>query len=283
MKTKPKAKLLARIHPPNRTRGYHARRFKLTGSEYPVFDYQRGWYQVDNKTAEKLSRVRNNPQDPLSRPVFQIVTVAEAKAIEEAEKARKARADGPVPLPAGVADDDDDGWGDDANELAPVQRADFDRSLVDDLPDEASPRARKEAALRQSRFIETEDEEDEDDDELDSVILGSVTNPVNVVDLDEVPALSEDEVLANLEAEQQQRQAMIEQLKAKKAAREEAAKPAPRKTTARAKPKTTSARKKTTAKKPARKATTRKKPAAKPKAKPAAKKPTRRAKTTARS
>jgi len=91
---------LARIHPPNTSRGFFAHTYLLSGSGYPKFEARKGWYEVDDGFADKTLRpLLNNPDDPHSRPVFQICTVAEARALEEAEKEIIAVADAPIPAP----------------------------------------------------------------------------------------------------------------------------------------------------------------------------------------
>lgn len=95
---------LVRIYPPNPRQGHHAQTYMLSGSPYPKFEAWRGWYEVDDATAEKLRKLRNNPQDPGSRPVFQVLTRTEAEALEEAEKERVAEAKAPIKLPKGVVE-----------------------------------------------------------------------------------------------------------------------------------------------------------------------------------
>jgi len=97
-KTKPKT-MLVRIHRPNKRLGYIAETYTLSGSGYPKFDYRRGWYEVDLATAMKLRRALNNPLDQGSKPVFEVVSPEEGKALDVAEKQQVAQATAPIPLP----------------------------------------------------------------------------------------------------------------------------------------------------------------------------------------
>lgn len=113
--------MLVRIYPRDPKRGYHAARFQMRGSGYPIFKVERGWYQVDAATAERLSKYYNRNNDPTAKPVFQICTRAEAIALEEAEQEKIRRADArtPVPLPKGLAEEEVD-WRDDMGSDEPV-------------------------------------------------------------------------------------------------------------------------------------------------------------------
>lgn len=211
--------MLVRIYPPNKSRGYYARRYRISGSKYPVFDYKRGWYEVDSKTAKQLKKVRNNPADPMSRPVFQVVTREQAVAIEEAEKAEVAKATGPVPLPAGV-EEESTTWPEDMNE-----------------------------SKNKPAFYETagdeDDESDDDDDGIESqYLVGSLTDD------------DDESVLDEIAEEKPARSKRVKELKAKKSPPKKAApkKPAVKKTES--KPKRTVKRTKKTA---AKKGTTRRK------------------------
>lgn len=151
---------LVRIHPPNSSRGYHAKTYLLSGSGYPKFSHMRGWYEVDDATAEKLSRVLNNPFDSHSKPVFQVVSKVEAEAMEVAEKEQVAEAASPIPIPKAkveeVLEDDlpDEAWGKDLAKEVP----EVDGVETEDLPDlttadlgrskPASPRPRKKASKK---------------------------------------------------------------------------------------------------------------------------------------
>lgn len=90
---------LVRIYPYNPTQGYKTRRILLSGSGYPMFTVDRGWYEVDDKTAKRLAKLKNNPNYEHSRPVFQVCTKDEAVALEEAEQEIMAAAAAPVPMP----------------------------------------------------------------------------------------------------------------------------------------------------------------------------------------
>lgn len=95
---------LVRIYPTNPARGYTVQSYLLSGSPYPMFRVERGWYEVDNETAKRLAKIRQNDNDDYSRPVFQVCNREEAIAVEEAEDSRRAAAEDPVPLPTrGIA------------------------------------------------------------------------------------------------------------------------------------------------------------------------------------
>lgn len=99
MATATKKSMLVRIHRPRRSQGYLVETYTLHGSGYPKFDWRRGWYEVSPKVAEELSRARNNPNDPSSKPVFQVCTHEEAHALATAEKRQAAEATAPIPMP----------------------------------------------------------------------------------------------------------------------------------------------------------------------------------------
>ncbi len=101
-RSKAPATMLARIHPPAPHHGYHAETYMLSGSGYPKFESSKGWYEVDYKTSLRLMKIRNNPNNPYSRPVFQIATREEAMAIEESEKEVVAEANSPISIPKKV-------------------------------------------------------------------------------------------------------------------------------------------------------------------------------------
>lgn len=94
--------MLVRIYPVSKRHGHCARSYNLAGSGYPPFRVERGWYTVDGETAEKLRSKLNNPADKRSAPIFQVVTPAEARALDSAETMQVAKATGPVPIPAKV-------------------------------------------------------------------------------------------------------------------------------------------------------------------------------------
>jgi len=129
---------VVRIYPPNPSRGHFAETYILSGSGYPKFEAKRGWYQVDDKTAERMERLRNNPADSGSRPVFQVCSPAEAKAMEKVEIEQVAKAAAPIPLPKKVK-----------NKLDPVA----EEESWDDLQ-------KAEEAPANPGYIETADEAD---------------------------------------------------------------------------------------------------------------------------
>lgn len=100
--------MLVRIYPREPKRGYHAARFQLRGSGYPIFKVERGWYEVDAAMAKKLGTYHNRGNDAGAKPIFQICTRAEAIAVEEAEREALRRADAttPIPLPKALAEVD---------------------------------------------------------------------------------------------------------------------------------------------------------------------------------
>lgn len=137
---------LVRINPVNPGQGYHARRYAMPG-KYGTFKVERGWYTVDDKTAAYLATKLNNPADDRSRPIFQVVTVEEARAVKKAEEERKRREDpdNPVPLPPGVDEFDDDSWGEEDWGGDPEVDHPADSRILDgaddelDLPDLPEP------------------------------------------------------------------------------------------------------------------------------------------------
>ena len=94
MKTK-----LVRIYPREPRRGHHVERYRLVGSDYPTFYESKGWYEVDEETANALAEIRNNYKDPNSPKVFQVLEKEQAKAVEKAEQIQAAKATAPVPVP----------------------------------------------------------------------------------------------------------------------------------------------------------------------------------------
>lgn len=94
---------LVRIHPYDPHRGFKCRTYILSGSGYPKFDVTRGWYEVDDATAARLKKILNNPNDPRSQRVFQVVTKAQAEALDEAEADEVAEASAPIALPEEIA------------------------------------------------------------------------------------------------------------------------------------------------------------------------------------
>lgn len=127
-------KLLVRIHPRDKRRGFNAERYKLSGSKYGTFDVSRGWYTVDYATAKKLEKVLNNPNDPSSKPVFQVCTFAEAKAVEAAQRQVAAAANSPIPLPEGLENEVE--WPEDMNEDSDLETDDLEDSFDDDESEE---------------------------------------------------------------------------------------------------------------------------------------------------
>lgn len=161
VKTKPKT-MLVRIIPPNKRLGHIAETFTLSNSGYPKFDYRRGWYEVDLATARKLSRARNNPLDYSSKPVFQVVSNEEAKALDIAEKQVKAEASAPIPLP---------------NKVHRPQR---------DEVQEANDSALADADLDLSNEDTDEDWEDLTSEEPEPVVAQETASEDDLADLDDL-------------------------------------------------------------------------------------------------
>lgn len=90
---------LARIHPLNPATGHTLRRYSVSGSNYPIFEIDKGWYEVSNAMADRLKKILTNPRNPYSPPVFQIMTHEQAAALDEVEGDRVATATAPVPRP----------------------------------------------------------------------------------------------------------------------------------------------------------------------------------------
>jgi hypothetical protein len=93
-------KLWVRIRPYNPARGYTKKTFILSGSKLPTFDVEVGWYELDARVAVQLKGFRNNPNDPTSPPVFQVVTREEAEQIDLRAVRRAAAAKDPVRIAA---------------------------------------------------------------------------------------------------------------------------------------------------------------------------------------
>ncbi len=166
-KTETKPDMLVRIHPPNRRLGRFAESFTLSGSGYPKFRYQAGWYTVDYRTAMKLIDVRNNPNDPSSKLVFEVCSAREAKALDRAEKVEKAKANKPIPIPPKIASKNKRKG--DVEEAVKTAPADDDMDLTDDVDDEEWDEIADDDAIEApAEVIETADEEEDDD--LDSLI-----------------------------------------------------------------------------------------------------------------
>lgn len=153
--------MLVRIYPRDPKRGYHAASFQLRGSGYPRFKEERGWYEVDSATAEKLSKYRNRAGDLSSKPVFQICTREEAVAIVEAEqeKIRKADVHNPIPLPKGKESWEEDMGGDPENDVIPANK---------------EKRAQKRATLDAVDFEEDEEDESDLEDPAELDLLGEL-------------------------------------------------------------------------------------------------------------
>jgi hypothetical protein len=88
--------MLARIKPYNPKRGHLVRRYMVKGIR---FDVNRGWYKVDEALADYLKTVTQNPNDPDTPPVFDVLTEAAARELEEAEEAARKPAPASAPLP----------------------------------------------------------------------------------------------------------------------------------------------------------------------------------------
>ena len=79
-----------RIRPYNKARGQLTRRYVYGGVR---FEADHGWYEVDDEIAEYLKTVLTHPQDPDSRPVFDVSDQAGAEkiALDEYEAAHPER------------------------------------------------------------------------------------------------------------------------------------------------------------------------------------------------
>lgn len=79
---------LARLKPYNPNRGHKLRRFMIQGIR---FDADKGWYKVSEAMADTLKEVHQDYYDEDSPLAFDIMTQAEAIALEtrEAEKAER--------------------------------------------------------------------------------------------------------------------------------------------------------------------------------------------------
>lgn len=170
-KTKPKTETrLVRIHPQNPTRGYHCATYLLSGTNYPEFRVERGWYEVDLATARRLSQVRNNSEDPTSRPVFQVCTREEAIQVDEAEIQRVAAAEAPVPMPSAR------GGARRANSFiskgAAAERAKASRGALAGLTDEEEIEKPEEGAEEEAFDATFDDNEDLAEQDHDSEHAG---------------------------------------------------------------------------------------------------------------
>ncbi len=79
-----------RIRPYNKARGQLVRRYVYGGVRFEV---DHGWYEVDDEIAEYLKTVLTHPQDPDSKPVFDVSDQAGAEkiALDEYEAANPER------------------------------------------------------------------------------------------------------------------------------------------------------------------------------------------------
>jgi hypothetical protein len=77
-----------RIHPREPKKGYRVRVYNVYGSP---FAEERGWYRVSFREDQFaiLRMIRNEPDNPDSKPVFDICTEEERKALEAAEARAK--------------------------------------------------------------------------------------------------------------------------------------------------------------------------------------------------
>ena len=79
-----------RIRPYNKARGQLVRRYVYGGVRFEV---DHGWYEADDQIAEYLKTVLTHPQDPDSKPVFDVSDQAGAEkiALDEYEAANPER------------------------------------------------------------------------------------------------------------------------------------------------------------------------------------------------
>jgi len=71
-----------RIRPYDKRRGQLVRRYVYRGFRFEV---ERGWYEVEDHIAEALEGVLTFPDNPDSKPVFDVSTREDAEALARAE------------------------------------------------------------------------------------------------------------------------------------------------------------------------------------------------------
>ncbi len=135
----PETQWVARIYPRVPSRGYLARIYLLSNSGYPKFEEHRGWYGIDEEIIPRLKRARNISDDPDSKPVFQVCTLEQAIAIEEAEELVAAAASKPIPVP---------------------------RSRLNKLRAKGLPAVKPKPRVEKPAFFESADPEDPEDQEF---------------------------------------------------------------------------------------------------------------------
>ena len=228
--------MLVRIYPRDPQRGYHAASFRLANSGYPIFRVERGWYEVDPQTAERLRQYRN--RNNTGQPIFQIVTRAEAKALERAEKEaiRRADANSPIPMPGRHAQVD---WDEDMG-----------ASVTDDDEEDFEPVDRRSES--QTKFVPMSQlDYDDDEDEEEDLEEPPELDLLSELDDEEEEAKSSDLTTSDLKPRSTRRAAPKKTTAKRRAPAKKT--PAKKSATRRAAPK------KTAAKKPAAKKTSRKK------------------------
>jgi len=98
---------LVRIHPVAKKQGFTMERYRMSGTRYPNFvvgtPLKPRWYTVTGQVAKHLATVKNSS----GKLAFQVCTQKEAEAMDRLALEEIARATGPVPLPAGVSEEED--------------------------------------------------------------------------------------------------------------------------------------------------------------------------------
>lgn len=81
------ATLFLRIRPRS-GKNQHPRQYNYQGQ---LFEQVKGWYEVDQDMADYLATVRENRSDERSPLVFEVVSEAQALAIDKREQEKKTR------------------------------------------------------------------------------------------------------------------------------------------------------------------------------------------------
>jgi len=89
--------MLVRLKPINERKGFNVRTYMVEGARFYV---DRGWYEVDDSLAERLSTLHQNYDDPDSPPLFDVMTRDAAEALEQSEIDREANARASASRPA---------------------------------------------------------------------------------------------------------------------------------------------------------------------------------------
>jgi len=89
--------MLVRLKPINERKGFVVRTYMVEGARFYV---DRGWYEVDDSLADKLSNLHQNYDDPDSPPLFDVLSRSAAEALEQQEIDREANARASASRPA---------------------------------------------------------------------------------------------------------------------------------------------------------------------------------------